>query len=527
VDRARADVTAGRLEAAAEGFRTALALWRGPALAGIAGDGPSVRLSLAATRLEERRRSVLEERLEVDLTLGRHLRLAAELEELTADQPLRERLWALRMLALYRSGRQAEALQVYQCLRKLLVEELGLEPTAAVRELHRQILAADPALEPLPRQPPAVGAFAAPVVMPRQLPPDVAAFTGRGQELARLGQLLAASQGGTVVICAINGTGGIGKSALAIHAAHQLDSRFPDGQLYVNLQGATPGLAPLAPIQALGRLLRTLGLEPAAIPTGIQEASGLLRSLLAARRLLLVLDNARDAAQVRWLLPGGPTCAVLVTSRRMLATLDGVCHLHLDVLPLAEAIALLGRLVGGERVAAEPNAAERLVQLCGRLPLAVRIAAARLAARPTWPLAALAYRLADARRRLDELDAGELAVRTCFQVSHQLLAASPDAVDQHAARAFGLLGLLDTPDFGVAVAARLLDEPQDVAEWALDGVPGRRAAAADPGSGPLPLPRPAAPVRPRAGPERRGRASSPGRAGAGARLVCGRCPARR
>jgi tetratricopeptide (TPR) repeat protein len=455
----------GALERTAESLGEALGLWRGPALADVP---PSPLVDDETARLEERRLVVEEDRADVELRLGRHGGLVGQLQALLAQHPLRERLWAQLLLALYRSGRQADALAAYQRLRHKLVEELGIAPSPPLQRLQRQILTADPALESPSQQLPAVGTGAAGRVAPRQLPPDVVAFTGRGQELARLGRLLAAGQGGTVVICAINGAGGIGKSALAIHAAHRLASRFPDGQLYVDLQGATPRLVPLAPMEALGQLLRTIGLQPAAVPADVQEASGLLRSLLAARRMLLVLDNARDAAQVRWLLPASPTCAVLVTSRRALATLEGARHLHLDVLPVAEAIGLLGRLVGVERVAAEPDTAERLVRLCGLLPLALRIAAARLAARPAWPLAALADRLADARRRLDELDAGELAVRGCFQVSHRLLAASPDATDQQAARAFGLLGLLDAPDLGVAVAARLLDEPEDVAERALE-----------------------------------------------------------
>jgi DNA-binding SARP family transcriptional activator/tetratricopeptide (TPR) repeat protein len=456
----RQAVRDGALERAAGWFGEALGLWRGPALA----DVPSCPLvDSEAARLEECRLLAEEDRIEVELRRGRHGGLVGQLLALVAQQPLRERLWAQLLLALYRAGRQAEALAAYRQLHQRLAEELGIAPSPPLQRLHRQILAADPALESPSQPPPEGDAAAAPLVTPRQLPADVAAFTGRGQELAWLGGLLAADHSGAVVICAINGTGGIGKSALAIHAAHQLTSRFPDGQMYINLQGATPGLAPLSPLEVLGRFLRTLGLEPAAIPTDVQEASSLFRSLLAARRLLVVLDNAHDAAQVSWLLPASPGCAVLVTSRRTLATLDGAWHLYLDVLPVAEAMGLLGRLVAAERVAAEPTAAKRLVELCGLLPLAVRIAAARLAARPTWPLAALVERLADARRRLDELEVGELAIRACFQVSHQLLASSLDELDQQAARAFGLLGLLDTPDLSVAVAARLLEAPQDVA----------------------------------------------------------------
>jgi DNA-binding SARP family transcriptional activator len=455
----------GALERAAGSFGKALRLWRGRALADVP---PSQLVDDETMRLEERRLLAVEDFVDVELQCARHGGLVGQLQTLVAQQPLRERLWGQLLVALCRSGRQAEALAAYQQLRGRLVGELGIEPCAELQRLQRLILTADPALELEPQVALRPRGAAAGPVTPRQLPPDVVAFTGRGQELARLGRLLTAGLGGAMLICAINGSGGIGKSTLAIHAAHQLASGFPDGQLYVNLQGATQGLAPLEPMEALGGLLGALGLESAAIPDELQEASGLLRSLLAERRLLMLLDNARDAAQVRWLLPASPTCGVLITSRRALATLERTCHLHLDLLSVAEAIGLLGRLVGVERVAAEPDAAERLVKLCGLLPLAVRIAGARLTARPAWPLAALAERLADAQRRLDELDAGDLAVRPCFQVSHQLLAASPHQVDQHAARAYGLLGLFDIPDLGTATAARLLNTPQSVAEQVLE-----------------------------------------------------------
>ncbi|HEY5986246.1 MAG TPA: AfsR/SARP family transcriptional regulator, partial [Streptosporangiaceae bacterium] len=342
----------GALDKAAGLFAESLGLWRGPALADVPAGG---LLAGEAARLEERRLGTLEDRIEVELGLGRHRELVGELQQLVAEQPLRERLWGQLLVALYRSGRQAEALAAYQRLRRKLVEELGIAPSPPLQRLQRQILKADPELEqPVPAADPAVGAAAVRRVPVRQLPADIAEFTGRGRELAWLAALLLTADRGAVVICAINGAGGVGKSALAIHAAHQLSSRFPDGQLYVNLQGATPGLAPLAPLEVAGRLLRTLGLEPPAVPGGLPEASGLLRSLLAGRRMLMVLDNALDAAQVRWLLPASPTCGALVTSRRALGTLEGARHLALDVLPRAEAVALLGRQAGHGRIAAEP-----------------------------------------------------------------------------------------------------------------------------------------------------------------------------
>jgi DNA-binding transcriptional ArsR family regulator len=236
----------------------------------------------------------------------------------------------------------------------------------------------------------------------------------------------------------------------------------------VDLHGATAGLAPLAPLEVLGRFLRALGADPAAIPADLEEASAAFRSWVAARRLLLVLDNAADAAQVVPLLPASAGCGVLVTSRRVLSSLEGAVHLRLDALAASEALELLGRVAGRERVAAEPEAAAELAACCGWLPLALRIAGARLAARPAWPVAALAERLADAQGRLDELELAEVGVRASFQVSYQQLAHGPEALDRSAARAFVLLGVLDSPEVSVPVVARLLDVAEDAAERALE-----------------------------------------------------------
>jgi tetratricopeptide (TPR) repeat protein len=298
----------------------------------------------------------------------------------------------------------------------------------------------------------------------------------------RLEQLLTAGGRSGPVVGAVHGPGGVGKSALALHAAHRVAGRFGDGQVYVNLQGATPGLAPLAPLEVLGRMLRSLGLDPALVPTGLEEAAVRFRSLVAGRRLLVVLDNARDAAQVRPLLPASPGCAVLITSRQQLTSLDSAIHLPLEVLVPQEAAALLGRVAGAGRIAAEPEAAAEVVNSCGRLPLAIQIAGARLASRPAWPVARLASRLADTTSRLDELATGDLAVRATFQVSLHTLQHSPDPRDQAAAAAFGLLGLPDGPDLEVAAAASLLDQPHQATQRLLERlVDARLLASPTPG----------------------------------------------
>jgi tetratricopeptide (TPR) repeat protein len=304
--------------------------------------------------------------------------------------------------------------------------------------------------------------------IPREFPRPIADFTGRRDELATLRGLLGSGPGDSasavqpIVISAIDGMGGIGKSALAIVVAHELVDAggFPDGQLYVNLQGATPGLAPLDPLEGLGQMLRALGVEPAQIPAKAEEAAARFRSLAAGRRLLVLLDNASGPEQVRPLLPASPTCGVLITSRQVLATLEGTRPLHLDVLLHDEALELLGRIAGPERITADLNTAAEVVRLCGYLPLAIRIAGARLLARPGWDVGVLAERLADATGRLEELQAGELAVRASFDFSLDALEHSGDSIDRAASAAFGLLSLPDGPDLDLTAAARLLDQPE-------------------------------------------------------------------
>jgi tetratricopeptide (TPR) repeat protein/transcriptional regulator with XRE-family HTH domain len=319
------------------------------------------------------------------------------------------------------------------------------------------------------------------VPVPRELPRAPADFTGRAAELALLRRLLDPTGPGPdepdtphvgarrpIVIAAIDGMGGIGKSALAVQTAHQLIGAFPDGQLYLDLQGATPGSPPLTPLAALSRMLRSLGVPPAATPADVDEASALFRSLTAERRLLLLLDNVRGPEQIRPLLPGGRANGILITSREALVSLEGVQMLHLDGLPEEHALELLGRVAGRSRVSAEVAAALGVLRWCGRLPLAIRIAGARLARRPSWRIRDLERQLADATRRLVTLEVGELAVRATFDVSVRLLLESPDPVDRAAADAFGLMSLPEGPDLALATVAHLLDQPEIVASTVLE-----------------------------------------------------------
>jgi DNA-binding SARP family transcriptional activator len=450
----------GDLPGAADRWERALSLWRGHPLDGL-DLGAAADSTLAD--LAERRLTVLEHWAKARLALGEHAVTLPALAAAGAEQPLRERLHELAMLALYRSGRQADALETFRQLRRRLVADLGVEPGHALQRLQRQILSADPALDPPGEDRAATGGPAA----PRQLPPDIAAFTGRHREVTAARSRLAASPLRPAPLVAIAGPGGIGKSALAVYLAHRLAHHFPDGQLYVDLQGATAGLRPLPPLEVLGRFLRALGARDTDAAT-VDEASAAFRAAAAGRRLLILLDNAHDAEQVRPLLPAGPHTAVLLTSRPVLSTLDNAAHLHLDVLPPAEAMLLLRRLAGADRVAADPGGAQRVVAWCGCLPLALRIAGARLAARPTWPMRELADRLSDTRRRLDELRFGELGVRSSFQVSYELLRDGAEADDRAAALAFALIALPDAADLSLPAAAALLGLPLAEAERILD-----------------------------------------------------------
>ncbi|MGA5702792.1 BTAD domain-containing putative transcriptional regulator [Peterkaempfera bronchialis] len=434
----------------------ALSLWRGQPLAdlpALAGADPQIH------HLTEARMQALEWRFDADLHRGRHDGLVPELAHWSAEQPLREAFHRQLMLALHRTDRRAEALDVYRRLRRALVDQLGVEPGPAIRQAHRDILAdsAEPQPEPgVPSAPP----------VPAQLPADLVDFTGRGGQVEQVRALLTgrAGGGGAVVVSAVSGTGGIGKTALAVHAAHGLVEEFPDGQLYVDLRGVSP--SPPTSAEVLARFLRDLGVPEDAVPPGEDARAARFRTLTAGRRLLLVLDNARDAAQVRPLLPGDGRCGVLVTSRRRLPGLAGAAHLHLDVLDDGDALAFFGAVVGPARAAAEPEATAAVLACCAGLPLAIRIAAARLAGRSSWPVSALAERLADERRRLDELRVDDIAVRASFQVGYTSLPAPSCGADP--SRAFRLLGLVQVPDLGLYAAAALLGLPPDDAEQTLE-----------------------------------------------------------
>jgi DNA-binding SARP family transcriptional activator/Tfp pilus assembly protein PilF len=462
VAEARASTTQGQIERAASLLRDALALWRGPPLCDVASETLG-RLYLP--RLEDQRLGALEARIDADLQLGLHGELTGELHGLVDQQPLRERFRAQLMLALYRCGRQAEALEVYRSTWRLLADELGIQPGPELRRLEQAILCEDSSLD-LPAIPAAGRPPAAATSPPHQLPPAIADFTGRRQHLDELDRLPGAEADTTaVVISAIAGTAGVGKTALAIHWAHRVRDRFPDGQLYVNLRGYAP-TPPMRSIDALAGFLHALGVPAEQVPVDLDEAAGLYRTLLADKRLLVVLDNARSADQVRPLLPGGPSSLVLVTSRDRLGGLvaiDGARRLTLDVLPPEEAVGLLTRLLGAERVAAEPQAAGELAEVCGLLPLALRIAAANLAEQPGQSIAGYVARL----RRGDRL--AELAVdgdpqagvRTAFDCSYA-------ALDPVAQRLFRLLGLVPGPEFTGPAAAALARMPAGQAAQLLE-----------------------------------------------------------
>ncbi|WP_371496868.1 winged helix-turn-helix domain-containing protein [Kitasatospora sp. NBC_00374] len=437
----------GAHERAAELLRAALGLWRGPALA----DVPSDALhQVEAGRLNEGRLDAVEARVEAELRLDRHPAVVAELRALTAEHPGRERFWAQLMAALHRSGRRTEALGVYQQVRRTLVEEIGVEPGAEIREMHQVILRDEQIVAESPEE-----EF---TVTPHQLPPDVADFTGRTAEVREVSGHLRARRNCPAVV-AVSGQPGIGKSALAVHVGHAVREDFPDGVLYAELGGTDP--APAEPAAVLRSFLLALGVARDAVPAGVGARAALYRSVLSGRRVLVVLDDARDSAQVRPLLPADPAAGALVTSRGVLADLPGARHVGVGVPEEAEARLLFGRIIGAERAMADPQAVADVVAACGRVPLAVRAGAARLVARPAWSVRALADRLAVSGRLLDELRIGALDVRRSIALSH-------DALDAATARAFRVLAWSDRRTIGLADAADLLDESPAGVEPLLD-----------------------------------------------------------
>ncbi|MFI6316777.1 BTAD domain-containing putative transcriptional regulator [Nonomuraea sp. NPDC050556] len=414
-------------EEAVPALRSALRLWRGEPLPGLGFDGE-------AAAWQERRLSALEQCLNLETSLGRHQEVVTEVLPLVERHPLREPLVGVLMRALAAAGRLAEALDVYRALRARLAEELGLDPGAALRELHQSLLHGTSTRQ-----------------IPALLPQGLSGFTGREQELAALDGILAEP-----AIAVVSGTAGVGKSALAVHWAHRARRLYPDGQLFVNLRGFDPSGSARAPADVLGLFLRTLGVTAERMPVEQEARVSMYRRLMADCRALVVLDNARDAEQVRPLLPGSPGCAVVVTSRDPLAgllALEGARPLPLDVLTARQARDLLARRIGAARAEAEPDAVEAIALACARLPLALSIAASRAAARPGFRLGPLARELAGGHP-LDELDGGEpaLQLRTVFSCSYRTLSSS-------AARLFRLLGAHPGPDVGVPAAAALAGTP--------------------------------------------------------------------
>jgi DNA-binding SARP family transcriptional activator/tetratricopeptide (TPR) repeat protein len=442
-------------EAAVALVTQALELWCGEPFAGL--DTPW--FNTARENLQRRRMMALLDRFDLALRCGDHVAVLPDLFTAAAENPMDERLAGQLMVALYRCGRQADALETYRRMRLRLADELGADPGPALQLVYRQILTADDTLATPARTVAASNRGSARGPVPRQLPAPPRSFTGRRVELAELNKLMddQPDRGATMLIWAIGGTGGVGKTWLGLRWAHDNLERFPDGQLYIDMRGFDPASEPLSPEVAVRGFLDALGVPPAAVPTEPDAQVGLYRSLVAGKRMLVVVDNARDTTQVAPLLPGAPTCTVLITSRRQLTSLvtaHGARPMPLDVLTATEAHQLLTEQLGADRVAAEPEPVRALIRWCAGLPLALGIIATRAAIHPELPLAELAGELLEASTRLDALDAGELAVNL-----RAVLACSCRALSPEAARLFGLLGLAPGADIGVAATASLSGLP--------------------------------------------------------------------
>ncbi|WCN79473.1 AfsR/SARP family transcriptional regulator [Micromonospora sp. LH3U1] len=449
----------GRWSDALQAFEAALALWRGEPFGGLPGSG--VLLSVR-TRLQEQRSSLLEEIADIQLRAGRHNELIEPLRRQIDGNPLRERPWGQLMIALAGAGRRADALATYRQLRRLLSDEVGVEPAPDLQHLHTRILRADRELLTSGARPPEKPA----PQVPRQLPAPPALFTGRTRELARLTTLLLGDAGAAGTV-AVTGTGGVGKTWLALRWAHDNLHHFPDGQLHVDLAGFGAETQEASPSAVVVRsLLPALGVKPLEIPAEPAAQFALYRSLTADRRLLVLLDNARDAQQVRPLLPGSTRCGVIVTSRHTLpglVTAEGAQPVALDLLSTAEARQLLVRRLGVQRATAQPAAVDELISRTARLPLALSIVAARAAARPTFPLQAIADELAASRGGLAALATDDAAtdLRTVLSWSYRLLSAD-------AARLFRQISLHPGADVSAAAAASLADAPPHLVRPALD-----------------------------------------------------------
>ncbi|MES4886321.1 BTAD domain-containing putative transcriptional regulator [Streptomyces sp. NPDC000349] len=454
--------TVGELSAASRLLHAALSGWSETPLAGLAGPLAEAERS----RLDEARLSALETRFDVDIQIGRHDTVVPELRALTNQYPLRERLCELLMVALYQSGRQAEALACYRATRNTLVTELGIEPGASLRALHQNILTADVSLEhsspsrrtatPTEARP---ASSSEPLTRPAQLPADLAIFTGREAELDQVRALLPmdGNHAGMMAISVVSGMAGIGKTTLAVHLAHEIAGRFPDGQLFINLRGFDATGSIMMPEEAIRIFLDALGVPPQRIPSQFEAQIALYRTLLAKRRMLILLDNARDVEQVRPLLPGSPGCLVIVTSRNQLTSLiasEGAHPVTLSQLTLADAHDFLRLRLGAKRLSAQPLAVDELIALCGRLPLALAVVAARAAINPRFPLTAIVEELRDSQGSLDAFTGGDLRtdVRAIFSWSY-------DALSPLASRLFRLLGLHEGPDISAPAVAALAGLP--------------------------------------------------------------------
>ncbi|MET9774544.1 BTAD domain-containing putative transcriptional regulator [Streptomyces sp. NPDC006367] len=456
-------------------LKTALSLWRGPVLSGI----PCRAWQPAVRRWEEEHIAARETCSDIQLSLGLYEDLVTELSGFVQQYPLLERPRAQLMRGLFRSGRQSDALQLYHDTADLLREELAVQPGKELRDLHKRMLQGDdPGAEHGPeaaalipwhrpespsrmtptRHEHAPGPRTARAGTPCQLPGDLAEFVGREDEIGTMTEWLVPGQD-TAPVAVVVGPGGTGKTALAVHVAHRLRSVFTDGQLYVDLHGTDSH--PVTAEETLARFLRELGLSGASIPSSLDECAVLFRTLLADRHMLLVMDNAGDADQIVPLLPGTGSCGVVITSRARLTTVPNTRVLELGVFGQQQAYALLNRLVGEERLSAEHAVAAQLIEYCGRLPLAVRIVAAKLASRPHWTLRKAASRLADERRRLDELTHENLEVRSSLELSHQGLSLAARTLLRR-------LSLLATSDFSDWICAPLMDLPLHDAEDALE-----------------------------------------------------------
>lgn len=432
----------------------ALSLWCGTPLEGV----QSAWLAdYERPRLLERYLSGLERRIELDIEAGRTAELVAEVRDVAGQHPLRESMWARLIVVLDRCGRQAEALECYETIRSRIAGDLGVDPGPELQRIYNKLLQGTPP-EPTEERAAPTRVAEPDRLIPRQLPADIDSFTGRGDALAALDALVdeAGSDDGTerpVVITALHGAGGIGKTTLAVHWAHRVAHQFPDGQLYLNLRGFGPG-DPMAPAEALEVLLRGMGVPAEQVPADVDARSALLRTVLAERHVLMVLDNARDAEQVRPLLPGGGGVLVIVTSRsqlRGLAAREGAGRVAVDTLSLDDATDLLASGLEGQRVAYDGESLAELAELCGRLPLALAVAVERAGRHPDSELADLIIELRDERERLDALDTGDdplTSVRAVFSWSHQ-------ALDGDTAELFRLLGRYLGTDFSLPAVAAL------------------------------------------------------------------------